>query len=360
MLDASMRCCRMHARLLAAILCALSSTGALQAQSWLKPAWAFERHSYYDPLVAEPRAAQMKVMFPARASSVQYAVNPGQGTVWDISVGDEIPIVGWTNTTEKPEGRPVPAKRFAIGVFFPLSFHMVEDMGKDESNPILNTDYRFGAMIKAQWGLPEKWGIIQQGHIGLRYVPIAHESTHLGDEFTLHATQKYGDDFRRVNVSYQYWELGGSFEPNFLKDGRLETKFRAGVIREAFNKGNGWYARELIQPIGGVVTQSQRNYEPYVGIEAFLSPDPDTGGFGPFVSIDLRDRTVYGYDRATRSEPEDTKLSVNALIGFRQLRPKSRIQPFYYLRYYHGVNPAGQFRDQKNYQLYGFEVLFRF
>lgn len=333
---------------------------AVQAESWWKPAWVFERHQYYEPLAAEPRSAQMKVLFPGRASSVPFAVNPGQGLVWDISVGDEIPIVGWSNSTEKPEGRPVPAKKFAIGVYFPLSFHMVEDMGKDDSNPILNTDYRFGSMIKAQWGLPEKWGIIEQGHFGLRYVPIAHESTHLGDEFTLHATKKYGDSFRRVNVSYQYWELGGSFEPNFLKDGRLETKFRGGVIREAFHRGIGWYDQTLLQPVNATVTLSHRNHEPYAGFEAYLSPDPDLGGFGPFVSVDLRNRTVYGYDRSTRSVPEDTQISINALLGYRQLRPKSRIQPSYYLRYYHGVNPAGQFRSQKNYQLYGLEFMFRF
>ena len=113
MSDASLDWCRTRARLLAAFLCTLLSTGgSLQAQSWLKPAWAFERHSYYDPLVAEPRASQMKVMFPARASSVQYAVNPGQGTVWDISVGDEIPIIGWTKTNGKTRRQAGSRKTF--------------------------------------------------------------------------------------------------------------------------------------------------------------------------------------------------------------------------------------------------------
>lgn len=172
--------------------------------------------------------------------------------------------------------------------------------------------------------------------------------------------KKYGDAFRRVNVSYQYWELGGSFEPNFLRDGRLETMFRVGVIREAFHSGIGWYDQALLQPVSGTVTLSHRNHEPYVGFEAYLSPDPDMGGFGPFVSVDVRNRTVYNYDRPAQSVPEDTQISVNALLGYRQLRPKSRIQPSYYLRYYHGVNPAGQFRSQKNYQLYGLEFMFRF
>jgi hypothetical protein len=236
---------------------------------------------------------------------------------------------------------------------------MVEDMGKDDSNPILNTDYRFGAMIKVQYGLPSTWGKIHDGHIGLRYVPIAHESTHLGDEFTLHATQKYGDSFRRVNVSYQYWELGSSFEPNFLKDGQLRVKARGGIIHEAFNSNKGWYSSELIQPLGGTVTPSQRNYEPYAGFEAYLSEAFWTN-WGPIISLDIRNRTVYGYDRTSRSVPESTQLSYNVLIGLRNDRGLGMLKPSYYFRYYHGVNPAGQFRNQTNYQLYGLEVQFNF
>jgi hypothetical protein len=332
---------------------------SLQAQfGWLKPAWMFERHTYYDPLSAEPRAAEMKVLFPARSSSVPFAVNPGQSFVWDITVGDEIPIAGWTSSTVKPEGQPVPQKSFGIGVWFPISFHLIEDLNKDPSAPPLDTDYRFGAMIKAQWGLPALWGKIHDGHIGLRYVPIAHESTHLGDEFTLSATQTYRNKFERVNVSYQYWELGGSFEPNFLKDGHLKAKFRGGYIHEAFHKGIGWYDTDLLLPIGGSVTASNRNFEPYAGVELFLRPDPP--GFGPFVSVDFRDRTVYGYHRAARSVPEDTQGSVDVMVGARQIRRTSKIEPSYYLRYYHGVNPAGQFRSQTNYQLYGLGILFKF
>ena len=329
----------------------LSLSGNLGAQSW-KP-WIFQRHPYYDPLASEPRAAQMKVFFPGRASSAPYAVKPGQGMVWDISVGDEIPIVGWSSSSAQKEGEEAPARGWAVGVFFPLSFHMVEDMGKDESAPILNTDYRFGTMIKGQIGLPSKLWIFEDSHIGIRYVPLAHESTHLGDEFTLHATQKYGNNFRRVNVSYQYWELGGSFEPN---RGLLEMKFRGGVIHEAFHKGIGWYDAALIQPVGGTVTLANQKYEPYTGVEAYYPPL--LGGL--FGSVDIRNRIVYNYDRPSRAVPEERQISVNALLGIRQQRPNSRIQPAYALRYYHGVNPAGQFRSQKNYQMYGLEISFQF
>ncbi|MEI9814985.1 MAG: DUF1207 domain-containing protein [Acidobacteriota bacterium] len=226
---------------------------APSASAKWKPNGPFEHRPLYNPLAAEPRSAQMKVLFPGRSSSFPYAVNSGQGAAWDISVGDEIPLITFATSSALAAGEGAPQRGLAVGLAFPLSFHMIEDMGNDESNPILNTDYRFGLMLKAQYGLPSTWGIVHDGHIGLRFVPIAHESTHLGDEFTLHATQKYGNTFRRVNVSYQYWELAGSFEPNFLKDGRLRMKARGGVIHEAFNSGKGWYSTELIQPIGGTV-----------------------------------------------------------------------------------------------------------
>src|ERR1700688_1049297 len=98
--------------------------------------WFLQNRGYYDPVLAEPRAAQTQVLFPGVASSFPYAVNPGQGVVWDISVGKEIPVLGFeTNQSQSPNG--VPAGSFGVGLWFPLSFHMIEDLGKDPSNPIL-------------------------------------------------------------------------------------------------------------------------------------------------------------------------------------------------------------------------------
>jgi hypothetical protein len=171
----------------------------------------------------------------------------------------------------------------------------------------------------------------------------------------------YGNQFKRVNVSYQYWELGGSFETQFLiGESNLLLKLRGGLIHEAFHQGKGWYDAELIQPIGGIVTPSKRNIEPYTDADLFLSPSPDVHSYGPFISLDYRDRTVYGYDRPSRSTPEATEGSVNLMVGVRHVRDMSRVRPSFYLRYYHGVNPAGQFRSQDNYQEYGFGALFEF
>lgn len=339
---------------------ALFAAAVEPAGAQLHP-WFLQNRGYFDPTMAEPRAAQTQVMFPALSDSFQYAVNPGRGLVWDISVGHEIPVLGWeTNRSTGPSG--VPPGAFGFGLWFPLSFHMIEDMGKDPSNPILNTDYRFSGMLKAQYGLPEHWAGTSRSHIGVKF-QFGHESTHIGDEFTINALRLYGTQFLRVNVSYEYFDLGGSFEPNF---GRQRWKIHAGNIW-LWKPDKGWYSRELLQPFGLFIAGSNRNHEPYGGVEFFLEPKNGTG-LGFIASADIRNRTIYQYNIvptiAFTNEPEPTEVSVNLMAGARQVRQApgflGKIQPTYYLRYYHGVNPNGQFRDQAHFTLFGFGVLFGF
>jgi hypothetical protein len=147
------------------ILTALTATHAA-AQ---KPLWGLENHGYYDPILADPRAAQTQVLFPAVADSFPFAVNEGKSLVWDISVGSELPIFGFSTKrgSESPTG--VAAGAFGLGVWMPLSFHMIEDMSKDDSNPILNTDYRFAGLVKAQWGLPDDAAWWSSAHVGVKF-----------------------------------------------------------------------------------------------------------------------------------------------------------------------------------------------
>ena len=165
--------------------------------------WGLENHAYYEPVLAEPRGAQTTVLFPARADSFPYAVNDGAGLVWDISLGRELPIFGFSNSkgAESPTG--VAPGALGVGIWMPLSFHMIEDMGKDPSNPILNTDYRFGGLVKVQWGLHADQAFWSSAHIGGKF-QFGHESTHIGDEFTLGALRTHGAEFIRVNVSYEF------------------------------------------------------------------------------------------------------------------------------------------------------------
>lgn len=342
------------------LLFTLFAAAIVPANGQLHP-WFLQNRGYFDALLADPRAAQTQVMFPAVSDSFQYAVNARRGLVWDISLGHEVPVLGWeTSRSAKPNG--VPAGAFGFGIWFPISFHMIEDLGKDPSNPILNTDYRFSGMLKAQVGLPDHWAGTTDSHIGLKF-QFGHESTHIGDEFTINALRLNGNQFLRVNVSYEYYDLGGSFEPNF---GRQQWKFRGGDIW-LWHPDKGWYSRDLLQPFGKFIAGSKRNHEPYGGVELFVEPKNGTG-LGFIGSLDVRNRTIYQYNIvpsiAFTNKPEPTQVSVNLMGGVRQIRQGpgflGRIQPTYYLRYYHGVNPNGQFRNQSNYTLFGFGVHFGF
>jgi hypothetical protein len=299
-----------------------------------------------------------------RTDAFQYAVNPGRGYGWNIDVGHEFPIFGYqSSTVGQPNG--VAAGSWGVGLWFPLSFHMIEDLGKDPSNPILDTDYRFSGMFKAQYGLAD-FGPFTQNHLGFRF-QFGHESTHVGDEFTIHATDLFGNQFKRVNVSYEYWDIGFSFEPNWGTDSRQHLKIRGGNIG-LFNPGKGWYTPQLEHPVDAVIPGSNRNIEPYADAEYYFERDSTCEGFwncvGPIVSLDIRDRTIYNYAKLTQNQPEDTEVSTNLMGGLRQIRQGpgalGKITPTYYLRYYHGVNPFGQFRNQSNYTLFGFGVHFDF
>jgi hypothetical protein len=334
------------------------------AQPTVRPMWAFENHSYYNSLFAEPRAAQSTVLFPTRADSFPFAVEDRRGLIWDISVGNEFPIVGYSRQRgleDPPLG--VPPGGFAFGVWFPLSFHVVEDLGKDPSNPILNTDYRFGGQVKAQWGLARDRAFWSSARVGVKF-QIGHESTHIGDEFTLGALRVHPDEFIRVNVSSNYWELAGSFEPNLGADDRYQLKVRAGDIR-LLKPDKGWYSRTVLQPYGLFIAGSERNHEPYLQFEVYRQPE---GRFGLIASVDLRNRTVFQYvlapDENQTNASEPTEWSMNLIGGVRQIRRGpgllGRITPTYYLRFYQGVNPNGQFRSQAGFSELGFGIHFGF
>jgi hypothetical protein len=320
----------------------------------------FHNRGYYEPVLAEPHAAQTYVLFPASASSFPFAINPGRSLIWDISLGAELPIFAYGSSDTAPTGVK---NGWGIGLWFPISFHMVEDLGKDPSNPILNTDYRFSGMVKAQKSI--SW-IGSNSHIGTRF-QFGHESTHIGDEFELGALKAHPNDFLRVNVSYEYYDWGGSFEPNFGEFGRYQLKLRGGDIW-LWRPGNGWYSPQLLQPYGKYIALSNRNHEPYAQAELYVQPKQGPGKtkLGWILSADIRDRTIYQYtpapDITHRNSPEPTEVSINMIAGARQVRTGQgflgTITPTYFLRYYHGVNPNGQFRSQDKYQEYGFGVQF--
>lgn len=314
--------------------------------------WRLEPQPYFDPLRAEVRSANVRVAFPAMSDAFPFSQSTGRRPVWDITMGREIPVLGFA--TGEATGEVLAPGDWGAGIWLPIGFHMIEDL-KDPSGPILNVDYRFGAMIKIDRATA---GGTQ---LGLRWLG-AHESTHVGDEFVIAARRLY-PDFERINVSHEFWDvaigLNRPFEPK--QDDELRGTSHLRVIaglQWLWNPDDGWYSSDTTETNGRVVPTSKRSAEPYAGVEyssgtrfAFLFMNQ----WAPFVSAEIRNRIVYDYHRADSDEREETQWSVNALLGIwnTERGPKTAGGLEFYLRYYYGANPHGQFRSQRDYTLYG-------
>src|SRR5439155_8822020 len=134
-------------------------------------------------------------------------------------------------------------------------------------NPILDTDYRFNGMLKFERNMAKRPASGRQPagrFFGLR-LNAGHESTHLGDEFTIRARQSFPSTFERINVSYEYWEYGGSYAMEVGTDYKNVLTFRYGGIG-LFNKKKGFYDYDPVETGGRVVLPSTRNFEHYVNV----------------------------------------------------------------------------------------------
>ena len=320
-------------------LCLLVTATAASAQTFREKMWVFRERGYYEPLIAEPRGAMVHILALGRSDEVPFVTQPGTRRVWDISLGKEIPLFGYQSTDVF--NVPLQKGQWGFGAWVPISFHMIEDF-KDDSNPILNTDYRFAGSFKAQYGVADNW------RVGAK-VQAGHESTHLGDEFSIAAERRQPGTFQRVNVSYEYWEYGVSLEGN---RGLNQFTVRHGGIG-LLDNAKGFYAAQLLFPDASLVTPTTRNFEPSFGFEWKLRAD-DGNKWRPFASLDTRLKTIYNYAKPSPTAPDDWQPSFNFLAGiYRTGSYLQRGQPHFYFRVYHGVNPAGQFRSQRDYLLLG-------
>ncbi len=320
----------------AALWVCVGPSGHLAAQGW----WSFEDRDYFAPLTSGVREPHVSALAIAWADRMAYLVeDEDPRRVWDIDLGVELPIAGWELGIA--QGGRVSEGGLGIGLWLPIDFHMIEDF-VDVSNPIVNTDYRFGGALKLQYGLtPERF-------LGLR-VMAGHESTHLGDEFSVAGLREFPDTFERINVSWEFLDLGVLYEDLY---GPVWSA-RVGVtttlpFRDSYYSVD---ALSATQSALGPVTESSRWVDPYFGLEAEW--EEALGSWGPYVSGEARWRSIYDYHKSEPEADEDRQLSFNLVVGVRKAGGGAlgRASPF--VRLYHGVNPHGQFRNQDDYTQFG-------
>jgi hypothetical protein len=319
-----------------ALVCMLLWPLPLMAQA---QRWWFEDHRYYEPLIAGVREAHLSALFLAMGEPIEFQVSDDDPRmIWDIDVGGELPIFGWESAAS--EGGRVDQHELGIGLWIPIDFHMVEDLS-DRSGPIVNNDYRFGGMVKVQYGIaPSQW-LAGRLHFG-------HESTHLGDEFSIMGQREFPATFERINVSWEYLDLGVLYE---RIDGERFSSVRGGVTVNVKDSYYSTDADSITESPRGPVTPSTNRLDPYIGSD--ITWNERFGGWDLYVSGEMRWRTIYDYHKRRPNASEDRQVSVNFIVGTK-VNGENKASPF--LRFYSGVNPHGQFRNQKDYSEIGLGI----
>ena len=326
--------------------------------------WLRDRE-WFLPAIADPKPAAMTFAFPMFSDAFEFSQEPGRRVTWDVSLGQEIPIVVIENFTPSTPVRG----RWGVGLWTAISFHVLEEF-KDPSAPIINTDYRFSLATLKFRRVQRSIGGLGENHadyLDLKADLYHHESTHLGDEFVLGAVRKFRD-FERINVSYEFWDVAASYEwrrrihPEGESDAYFKSMIRGGVLGVWPHSG-GYYSEQTLEVDSRRISHSKRNLEPYLQFE-YWAPHPTPSGsdrprrWAPFVSVDARYKTVYDYLKASDDVSEDKQWSLNVLVGLRTGADSPLSVKDVYARVYNGVNPHGQLRNQRDYTAFGFGVNF--
>jgi hypothetical protein len=310
-----------------------------ESQKW----WTFEDRQYYPPLIAGVREPHISALALAWADRMSFMVNnQSPRRMWDIDLGAELPLFGWESRSDDQGTLPEGAVGF--GLWLPIDFHVIEDF-VDESSPIVNTDYRFGLMGKVRRGLAGQRACAAR-------VLLGHESTHLGDEFSIVGQRKFPRQFERINVSWEFLDIGALYEwpaRGGLWNARLGATMTLPFHDTYYSTGPG----SITQSPRGPVTESKNWIDPYAGLEVTWEEAFHTKhnvGYDLYLSSEVRWRSVYDYHKTQPDAAEGRQASLNLILGVKENgRGKAigRVSPF--VRFYNGVNPHGQFRNQKSY-----------
>ena len=167
-------------------------------------------------------------------------------------------------------------------------------------------------------------------------------------------------------MSYEFRDLAGGYQYEFGSGGRLQL--RAGAV-SVWRPKKGYYSEQAFEPELRPLAGSHRNTEWYAQFDYqhphLVSPDARLGPkilqferWAFFASADLRDKTVLNYHKARQADPEDHQLSPNVRVGYRTLLGHAPLAlRAVYFRWYRGVNPHGQLRNQKDYTVYGLGLI---
>jgi hypothetical protein len=249
----------------------------------------------------------------------------------EVHLGTELPVYYMLNRQ----------KDFKFSISGYIGNILLIDMFEPVTAPVINTDYFFGLKTAAVKYIDHRY----IRNIGLKLVPVFHESTHIGDEFSIHG---YHDipAFRRVNVSYEAWEIAAIInDPDTITSNLLSAKVG---FHGLWNPSKGYYTTDSLETKGEMAPPASKNYEYYIQLnlqrtEGFLCSDR----WMNVISVEANNRLKFSYDEAVA---EKRTWNFNLYFGWKYISEKSGHNLGFFFRYYAGIIPNGQFRNTGGYR----------
>ena len=322
------------------IICLLTlSMSALKGQD---PEHYFFRESHIlKPFLSEIRSTANKLEFAKlnKLDENYYLSDYASRPFMEVHLGTELPIYYLLNRQ----------KDFKFSVSGYIANILLIDMYELNTAPVINTDYFFGLKAAAVKYIDHPY----IRNIGLKLVPIFHESTHIGDEFSIHGYQDL-PGFRRVNVSYEAWEIAAVLnDPDTIKSNLFSAKIG---FHGLWNQDKGYYTTDSLETKGMLAPPSEKNYEFYLQLNlqrtrGFLCSDR----WMNVLSVEANNRLKFSYDEAI---DETRSWNFNLYAGWKYLAEKTGHQVGFFFRYYAGIIPYGQFRNNGGYRYAGLSIVY--
>ena len=315
----------------------------------------FRQRTFGEYFVSDIYAPYANLSIGYWTNSVEYNIDSTRNSanlpLVEMSLGAEIPVGVWSKGDH------------SLSFSFPFNFQLWLDLFENVTAPVLNTDYRVGAELNYLFQI--RRGFIK--NLGVKFIPVLHESTHIGDEVTLY---RVSNEFpiRRVNVSYEVMEI--AFQLNDPMEEIVENLSMKLGARFLLNPGEGWYTATEADADTLKVASSQRWIEPYLQLE-YQKPDGflSTKKIMFLLSGDIRMRIKFGYPYYTyednmlieNANSESYFPSVNTLLGWKYKNVDNEVSQLgFYFRFYYGINYHGQFRNHDQFKFMGICVVYEY
>ncbi len=301
----------------------------------------FRESNILVPFLSEIRSTTIKgeLAYLNKLDENYYVSNYTSRPFIEVHLGTELPFYYQVN---RDKNLKFSASGFIGNILLIDMFEMV-------TAPVINTDYFFGvktAMVKYVDNQYFK-------NFGIKLVPLFHESTHIGDEFSIHG---YNDipGFRRVNISYEAWEMAFVInDPDTIKSNLFSAK--AG-FHGLWNTAKGYYTTDSLETKEVMAPASRKNYEYYLQLnlqrsEGILCSE----NWMNIISLEANNRLKFSYDEGI---PEKRTWNFNFYFGWKHMSGKSDRNMGFYFRYYNGIIPNGQFRNTGGYRYAAISIVY--